>query len=331
MKKNNGLIIYMVKTDKGCFMSDCAVSEGYKYDYHNSKIKDLHFDGVNPKETFLKNWYVIDKYPTIIEVQEKDKVINERYVLKDAEMETKALPMEIPYDEMDDEYDDRYNLYELRYDVQKGELRVLDNVDIQVVCEVGNFELPPVINYKTTQEINFKDREIVITNVDIKHQMLNRLIIPEIMIHNYPCSVSSVQMYHIVRQHIKDNINNEYAKITSDYDFCFTVKKIVPLHTHGNYTYQNIFTRTKKERSKVHHGVAKYNEFEIFEMTHTGKNYSGYTPIQPITANSQQELKDKIDNYLEELMAYINEPLIECEHCKGMGYVNKIEKFELPG
>ena len=76
--------------------------------------------------------------------------------------------------------------------------------------------------------------------------------------------------------------------------------------------------------------IKRLEEIEIFEMTHTGKNYSGYTPIQPITANSQQELKDKIDNYLEELMAYINEPLIECEHCRGLGYVNKIEKFEHP-
>lgn len=65
-------------------------------------------------------------------------------------------------------------------------------------------------------------------------------------------------------------------------------------------------------------------------MTHTGQNYKGYTPIQPIVANSQQELKDKIDEYLKKLMAYINEPLVECERCGGTGYVNKIEKFKHP-
>lgn len=33
------LIIYMVKTDKGCFISDCVIFGGYDYHYHDSKIK----------------------------------------------------------------------------------------------------------------------------------------------------------------------------------------------------------------------------------------------------------------------------------------------------
>lgn len=324
-KDNNNLIIYMVKTDKGCFVSDCKVTNGYDYDYHRSKIIDLYFDGKKPEQSYLKNWYIINKYPTKIQTLEGDKRINQRYILKNPEMETKALPLEVSYSELD--YDDpTYNLYELKYDTQKGGFRDVENVEIQVVCEVSNFELPPEINYKTIQEKGWNKQEVKITNADVNHQMLDKLIIPEVMLHNYPCEISSIQLYHIIRQYIKDNIDTKYAKITSDYDFCFTVKKMIPLHSPKDFSYTNPFARTKKERSKVHYGVSEYKEVEVFSMTHDQKRYEGYTPISPIRANSQKELKEKIDKYLEDLIKYINEPLVECEHCNGTGWINEIKR-----
>jgi flagellin-specific chaperone FliS len=63
-------------------------------------------------------------------------------------------------------------------------------------------------------------------------------------------------------------------------------------------------------------------------MTHSGKKYSGYTVIQPISANSETELKEKIDTYLVKLIEYINEPLVECEYCKGLGFINEIKKIK---
>ena len=61
------------------------------------------------------------------------------------------------------------------------------------------------------------------------------MIIPDILIHNYPCEISSVDLYSVVRQYIKDNIDTKVAKITTDYNFCFEVKKLIPLHTPKDY------------------------------------------------------------------------------------------------
>lgn len=324
-KDNNNLIIYMIKTDKGCFISDCKVMYGYDYNYHSSKIKNLYFDGVKPKESYLKNWYIIDKYPSKIQRLEGDKRINSRYILRNPEMESKALPLEVSYNQLD--YDDpTYGLYELKYDIQKGGFKDVEDIEIKVISEIVNFELPPVINYKTIQKVGYDNREVILTNKDIEHQILDKLVIPEFAIHGYPCEISSTNLYHIVRQYIKDNIDTKYAKITSDYDFCFTVKKLIPLHSPKNYSYTNPFARTKKEKAKIHYGVSEYKEVEIFEMTHDQSKYKGYTSITPIKANSHKELKEKIDKYLEDLIEYINEPLVECEHCKGTGWINELKR-----
>ncbi|MFK5882928.1 MAG: hypothetical protein QM489_01155 [Candidatus Izemoplasma sp.] len=40
-----------------------------------------------------------------------------------------------------------------------------------------------------------------------------------------PCEISSQDLYNIIRERVKQNINYENAAITSDYDFCFTVKR----------------------------------------------------------------------------------------------------------
>ena len=52
------------------------------------------------------------------------------------------------------------------------------------------------------------------------------MLTPEFCIHERPCKLTSKkQMYSIVRNWIKTNINPKCAEITNDYDFCFTVKR----------------------------------------------------------------------------------------------------------
>ncbi len=315
--------VNMIKTDKGCFISDCQVLSGYDYNYHRSQINILYFDGNQPKSTYVKNWYFIDSYPSKIERKIPQQEINIRYVLKNPAMATEALPLEIKSIS-----DDVYALYERKYDLAEEKMEDVENIKFDILFEVNNFEFPPTVNYDATIREDWTDKNIKITNANFKHQLFDRIIIPDILIHSYPCEISSVDLYNIVRQYIKDNINTEYAKITSDYDFCFTVKKLIPLYTPKDYTYTNPFARTKKEREKIHKAISKYKEEEIFEMTHAGKRYDGYTVIQPISANNEYELKEKIDAYLENLIKYINEPLVECEHCKGLGFINEIEKVK---
>ena len=64
---------------------------------------------------------------------------------------------------------------------------------------------------------------------------------------------------------------------------------------------------------------------KIFEMTwtgaHHGGGYTGYTCIEPWEADSLQELYEYMQQYLKDLMLEINKPVVECQHCNGLGCI----------
>ncbi|HHT98013.1 MAG TPA: hypothetical protein GXZ90_09000 [Clostridiales bacterium] len=293
--------IHMVITDIGLFITDTLKSEGYDYNYHRSRIEHLYFDGAKPKQAHIKNWFIINKYPEVIQEKQADQKTGGKWVLRDPDMESKALPLEHLYEDLDYE-DSVADLYKLEYEVIPGEL-VDAPCKINVITEVENFRLPPKINYASAKP---GDRmKINVDNTDIEHQLLDKLIIPEILMHEYPCKLSSVEMYGIVRQYIKDHINTKYAKITSDYDFCFSVKKIVPVVGPKKINHSEL----AKGSFIKGDDIKEYREFEIFEMTNEGAKYKGYTPIKGISASNEFKLKEKLDNYLKNLIEFINEPI----------------------
>ena len=148
----------------------------------------------------------------------------------------------------------------------------------------------------------------------------DKMIFPEIMLSSRPCSISSKYFYDIISQYVINNIDTKVARITSNYDFCFTVKKVIPLIEPERVTYQKYFARTKKERAKIHYAIKEVKEVEIFEMTHDQKKYQSYTVLQGLFAQNEHELKEKIDTFLSDLIETINKPLKLCPHCNGSGY-----------
>ena len=76
-----------------------------------------------------------------------------------------------------------------------------------------------------------------------------------------------------------------------------------------------------KKKPKYETRYRKSREVEVFNMTSAKDKYNNYTIIKGFEGNSEEDLKNKIDTYLEELMAIINEPLHDCPHCKGMGVI----------
>lgn len=320
------LNIHMVKTDKCCYITDCLATDGYDWNYHHSLLKNMFFDGEKPEATFSANWLKIKQCPSTIQQLQSVPSINRRYELKDSDLASEKLPNVIQYEDRDTFDEDIFSLYLYKEDKQESILVDVE-CEIKIVMEIENFELPPVINYRAIRRESFSDKEFNITNKTIDHQLFDKLIFPEIMLHTRPCSISSQNLYALVRQYIKDNINNKVAKITSDYDFCFTVKKIIPLLEPETISYQNIFARTKKERSKIKYSTKTFKEVEIFEMTHAQSKYNDYTVINPIFADNELELKNKLDEFLTNLITIINEPLHLCPNCKGTGYIDEIKSI----
>lgn len=321
------LTILCVKTDKGCFISDCKATTGYDYNYHRTVLENMFFNGKKPAGTYYPNWFYIEEYPTTIQREVRGACVNKRYELVDTTLESDKMPLVIPYED-----ESKYNsnmiesLYSFKYDQAPNYMEEVE-CNIQVLCEIEDYSFPPKFEYNAIEKAGWTEKPYIIKNADVKHQMLDKMIFPQVLLHNRPCKLSSKQMYDITRQYILTHIDNSVAKITSNYTFCFEVKKLIPLIEPETITYQNIFGRTKKERNKIHTAIKKYEEKSIFEMTHAQERYKGYSVIPEMYADSEAELKEKVDTWLESLMEIINKSLCQCPHCKGTGYIDDIKKL----
>lgn len=321
------LTILCVKTDKGCFISDCTATTGYDYNYHTNKVNNFFFDGKQPTGTYYPNWFYIENYPTTIQRKVSGAYVNKRYELIDTTLESEKMPLVIPYEE-----ESNYNssviesLYHYTYDREPDYMANV-TCDIQVVCEIDDYNFPPKFEYSAITRCDFSDRKYTITNANVQHQLLDKMIFPAVLLHERPCKFTSKQMYDMTRQYILEHIDNSVAKITSNYNFCFEVKKLIPLIEPETITYTNIFARTKRERNKIRTTIKKYDEVSIFEMTPANENYKGYTIIPEMYANNETELMEKVDTWLTNLMELINKPLCQCPHCQGTGYIDDVKKL----
>lgn len=320
--------ILMIKTDKCCFISDCQATSGYDFDYHHSKIEELYFDGKLPQKTYHKNWLSISQYPTCIEQKITNNITNERYEINDEDLISKKLPEIILYDNRDDyDYEIREKFYTHKYD-ELPDMFEFISTEFDIILEVDNFKEAPLINFGAIHRHNFSESPYTIKNIDVKHQILDKIIFPACLLHSRPCSLSSKQVYDITRQYVLENINTSKAKITSNYDFCFEVNKIIPLIEPETISYYNFSARTKKAREKIHFKRKECKEVKIFQMTHDQDNYRGYTAISAIFGDSEEDLKDKVEDWLQALINIINSPLELCPHCAGTGYLSEVEQID---
>ena len=152
------------------------------------------------------------------------------------------------------------------------------------------------------------------------YKTIDQIIYPDLLLANRPCMLASKLSYDIIRSYIKKNIDKKFAKISSDYDFCFTVEKVIPIHDEYSYFYdENLFKKTKKKKMKKKYVTDR--NLTVFEMTHDEKNYEGYTLVKPFTGKNLKDLHEKIKKYLDDLIEMINKPVKDCPNCCGRGVV----------
>ena len=152
-----------------------------------------------------------------------------------------------------------------------------------------------------------------------------KIFFPKVLLPTRPCKLSSYQSYQIIRNHIKDNINPKYAEITSDYDFCLSVAKKIRLAEKEPYevdTNNSLFSERKRKpkyetRYRTDRTIVAYETAPLKDNS----VYKGYTKTEGFEAANYRELEEKIKTFLADLMEVINEPLVDCSHCKGQGVV----------
>jgi hypothetical protein len=314
-----------IKTNKGFYVTDQVDSN-----YGTTGLPCYFFDGQNPKATFHRNWVLISSAPQKIEGLKRQPSINHRYELIDETMVNDKIKLKFKRDEVTyvddcerfwkDEYSHLSSLY--RY-VEDEQPDIKEEIEFKfdVVLELEKIERHKDFSYSVLKDSGWSHQEVAeLKSEKVTYQLIDKIVFPDIVLPSRPSKFTSKQSFEIVRQHIKENINPKVAEITSDYDFCFTVKKKIPFAEPHKYEVDiNFFHKRRKPKYETRF---KANRFvEIFEMTHSPKSYGGYTPICGFTGENHTDLKKKIDNYLKGLMEYINEPVKDCAACKGDGVI----------
>jgi DNA-directed RNA polymerase subunit RPC12/RpoP len=59
------------------------------------------------------------------------------------------------------------------------------------------------------------------------------------------------------------------------------------------------------------------------------KKYQNYRIIEGFRGKTQEDLKNNIDSYCKKLIEFINEPVVDCPHCKGRGIVDEETLYEV--
>jgi hypothetical protein len=302
--------------------------KNYKFngiEYDIPKINGFyHFQNemeINTIEQFIKPQKCIIGFELKISTFESDKIkayINLAEVSRDSDGDWMG-----EYESIRGLYKEVYSNEDPFWEMLEVEHVLLGNLHIT------DFEAPQKMGIKIIESVGFSSqtKEVDLGSI-VRYNQIGEMLTPEFLLHDRPCILSSDNVYKIVRQHIIENINGKFASITSNYDFCFTVKKKVKIKP-IQYSTE---VKTSRGRSYIPprfvQNATLFKEVEIFEMC-PSKKYNKYTVIAPWHANSLKEMNEHMKIYLEELMDYINMDLEECPHCNGTGHiVHKISTNE---
>jgi hypothetical protein len=312
------LELIAIKSKNGLYISDNVSA---KASYFSSQIPGYYFNGKQAERTFDADWFFIDA-PTVEKVEKKLYLqrINKRFELSDTEMASSKIPSLIEYDEaMDDDGDMKpwfesiHSLYVEKWDTYDPGFEEIE-FTMTTVLEMDSLVAPKSFEFSA-----MGDREqYKVDRTYISHPSLYKILYPSLVIHATPCALRSKEVYDILRDYIKRNIDVRYAVITSDYNFCFTVEKVIKLENPYSIDTTVQITKRKTESRKK---FINNRKVVVFEMTYYPENYQGYTPISDIVADNEDELAEKMEKLCLDTIAKINAPLIDCPHCDGTGVV----------
>lgn len=306
--------------------------------YINNLYNENHYyNGKKAEKTFNNNWVFVKEFPEKFEILKEQNITNIRFELIDESNETDIIKKVFMRKEVQNYNEEEYewvwkaeykhlqSLYKYKFDKPEP-IMVLQEFEINNIFKVDKIKEYDTFSY-TIDIGKYGNKKSVITQKDVSYQIMDTIVFPDIVLSSRPCKLSSKQTYDIIRKYIKTNINIKYAKITSDYDFCFSVEKNIKLNEPIEYSV-NINAGSRR-KPKYETRFRNKRSIKIFEMTNNEDKYKGYTVIEGFSGNNHNNLKNKIDTYLKNLIDFINEPLIDCPHCNGEGVILQVKNFDM--
>lgn len=322
------------------------ISSGSPY-YGNNTLSGNRIVEINAVDVrnlpMLSGWYHLDTELKDFKVSKPSTTKQVGWKLKNPEIASEKIPAALSMEQLvrcDEDGDWEYNgpyasigtLYEPTLILTPEEF---ESAEVELVklrdLLVENYNAPAAMKFQY-REGNYSEpvREGDLSAVAVFPD-IERMLTPEFLLHTRPCSLTSQQVYKIVRAHVQSNIDGKVARITSNYDFCFEVQRVVQ-HKPVEIKKEKLTASLKSYRPpRFSTTVSTSKLIKLFSMTWAGAGagngtlgYGEYPIIDGWKAVSLQELYDNMQQYLFDLMREINKPVIECEVCNGTGCLTKL-------
>jgi len=281
-----------------------VIKKNDKYYIRHKKDKYFNFVGLSFDKgelpSFSENWKICSEVPFKLcrFHSATTKVIG--YKLKEGFAVSEKTPLELPEDAFEYLGCDKYKNSDIRSLYES----VSDTIaewyeDVEFSIELIDEDCEPLIKNKYPFVAQFP---YFIEN----HEAVR---------HKYPCYISSEELFKIIVKYCKENLP-EHCKITSDYEFSFTVELILPI-LHEEDRLVDI-SRFNSKKPKYEKRPLRELRFPIIDICTPKHNYG--LVISPINAENYQELETKIDSLLLEYKQLLSQKLAVCSHCKGYGF-----------
>lgn len=276
--------------------------DGEYCDYAQRELATMLFDGQPAKNTHRTGWMRVSGVPDKVERVVPARSFVVEFALVDGIVSSDLLPTTVgpDYFDEDDDGESPNAIYRALYrEITDTTPEHIDTVE----CEIA------VIAERDS------DWELLEECGSVKHRIVDRIETHPALLQDSPCSLSREDSYEIIREHVNKNIDNRFAKVTSDYNFCFTVKKFVE-------TEPTAYKRCVNPNARKFKYVTDYRTKRDVVILEIAPNaYEKYPVVEPFRGENLADLKSNIDRYLSDLMAKINRPVSDCPHCKGAGVV----------
>lgn len=261
---------------------------------------EFTFDGKFGEKTFNAKWLKIAAIPTEICIVYPTKQELSHLKLKDNFVPSDEMPDTISkedYDDIDTYEKSKYDFcYEHVY------------IDIPEKHIPVSFELNKIASRATNWEF-------VSVPPNVSYYELTKIENHPDLLQDINCFYSPEEAYKQVRNAIKNRIDPRYAQITSDYDFCLTVSKVLNIPNPEKYEVNvNAGTKRKPKYETHYRRELKQTVYEI-----APKPYNKYPVMKKITGVNMEDLSRNMNEYIETVLKEINAPLEFCSCCNGTG------------
>lgn len=314
---------------------DYIIGEVPREPYRSSKLTHTMLaDGSPMRPTFSRDWYLVGSKPTKLERVVPEKKVTVAYELSDKSLISEDRPERIEVSDMEwgdwDEYDrdaineaaKTYKKFQALYEpVVEVIPEKLELIDFEIVDEltVDKYRDPSECTYAYSK--TWVDKGTVAPH----YQGLSKILFPSIIHPATPCRFSSEDVYNILRAKIQKGLDRDYAKITSDYDFCFEVSKVVPVAEPYTVRTEKLNARGKRYRKpRYNTRYIKSETFKAFKMSHkkSGDSYGeskGYWIAPELIGDNTDDLREQVEYMAKDLLDQLNKPVAQCPTCKGRG------------